>query len=560
MSSLESLINSIKLQNNQNEKSDYTESKMFSSDTNQFSKILESANKSYNFTYEKVNETPFSFGAKENILKEENFLNNSKFKEITNNSTENSNKNISGPIALNANESKEKVQEYTVKKEEIASASNVDKKNDTAKEKIQEHACKKEENNTAEVKQNDKKPELDKVEKNDKKDDKKVKTSKDDEENPQKTIKNVANHDNLAQPVIIPVHFVQIEKKPPAMEKASSNVMQQQANVTVEQLNNIMSNSNHPEKIMPNKAKQNDDKKTVNLENKDITAKKIDKNIATPLETKQKPDNEVKDQQQSAKKGIAEIQVDAEILKNTKLDTKKINHDDRLKPEMLDSLKAQVTKLQVENIDNKELDLGSNKSGSKSIMFNSIENQVAKLNIDKASNFESALKQTAQRTPVDEANVLEQVYKKTAEQLKLNKSEITIALTPDKLGKVEVNLISEKGILTAQLIAENSQTKDILTKGLESLKQSLQEQGVNVSNVVVKIQEPAPTESNQFNFARDFNQKFGETEHNASHSSGKENQQSNNLYTNSEFENEELTSREASSEQVSHNGSIDYRI
>lgn len=140
------------------------------------------------------------------------------------------------------------------------------------------------------------------------------------------------------------------------------------------------------------------------------------------------------------------------------------------------------------------------------------------------------------------------------------KSSISMILNPQSLGRVNIELVSIKGVLSAEIKTENEQTKELLTKNIESLKQTLQEQGVTVGNVVVKTQESSLSNNN---FGKDFSQ---DSQKNFSFNDGKADSQKHGHRTNHEstlgFENNFSGDEqpEIKSSKISHNGLVDYTI
>ena len=88
-----------------------------------------------------------------------------------------------------------------------------------------------------------------------------------------------------------------------------------------------------------------------------------------------------------------------------------------------------------------------------------------------------------------EVNILDQIRAKFAVSKQNGLQKITIGLTPESLGKVTVEIVKGQNGISAHLLADNPQTKEILDKNLDGLKSVLQSQGVNVNNVNVKVAE-----------------------------------------------------------------------
>lgn len=188
---------------------------------------------------------------------------------------------------------------------------------------------------------------------------------------------------------------------------------------------------------------------------------------------------------------------------------------------------------------------------------------------DKPLHFEKVL-ESRQEPRVNAESVINQVNKGISKEMSAEKSSITMSLRPESLGKVDISLVSEKGVLTAQILTESTQAKEMLSKGLDSLKQSLQEQGIAVNNIVVQVQEPSS--SNTANNGKSFEQgmsKFENQNQNgsrASDNSGSENQNSrqgsdkmSDSSMNEPLANEETTSGR-NTKELAHAGQIDYRI
>jgi len=66
-------------------------------------------------------------------------------------------------------------------------------------------------------------------------------------------------------------------------------------------------------------------------------------------------------------------------------------------------------------------------------------------------------------------------------------SELKVTLKPESLGEVALRLLSDNGIITARFIAENYQVKEIIESNFNTLHESLNAQGLNVSQLSVSV-------------------------------------------------------------------------
>lgn len=85
------------------------------------------------------------------------------------------------------------------------------------------------------------------------------------------------------------------------------------------------------------------------------------------------------------------------------------------------------------------------------------------------------------------SDLLNQVVEQTKVVLGQDKTEMVIHLKPDHLGKLELKVITEQGIVAAKFIAENQQVKEIIETNMQSLKDSLEKQGINIEGVSVQV-------------------------------------------------------------------------
>ena len=102
---------------------------------------------------------------------------------------------------------------------------------------------------------------------------------------------------------------------------------------------------------------------------------------------------------------------------------------------------------------------------------------------------------SAKPVEISSNKIIEQITKQM-EGL-YNNSKVNIVLNPESLGKVNIQLINTKDGLTAQFMVTTQDAKDLLTKGLDGLRESLTAHGVGVENVSVKLNNTQKSENNQ---------------------------------------------------------------
>lgn len=109
--------------------------------------------------------------------------------------------------------------------------------------------------------------------------------------------------------------------------------------------------------------------------------------------------------------------------------------------------------------------------------------------IKPANNTNSQIRMEGLAKELNANDILNQIGSKF-EQLKDGSStKITMTLRPNDLGRVTIELLSNANGISTNIIAQNSQVKELLDKNLDILKQQLVSQGINVQNVQIKTVE-----------------------------------------------------------------------
>ena len=90
-------------------------------------------------------------------------------------------------------------------------------------------------------------------------------------------------------------------------------------------------------------------------------------------------------------------------------------------------------------------------------------------------------------TEISPSKIIEQITKQMEGMY--NGSKVNIVLNPGTLGKVALQILNTKDGLSAQFTVNTAETRDLLMKGLNGLRESLLAQGVSVDNVTVKLSE-----------------------------------------------------------------------
>ena len=67
------------------------------------------------------------------------------------------------------------------------------------------------------------------------------------------------------------------------------------------------------------------------------------------------------------------------------------------------------------------------------------------------------------------------------------KSEISLQLVPESLGRVKVKLTVTDGILTGRIVVQNDETRALIQSNIVRLQENLEQQGIPVSKFLVDV-------------------------------------------------------------------------
>jgi hypothetical protein len=85
------------------------------------------------------------------------------------------------------------------------------------------------------------------------------------------------------------------------------------------------------------------------------------------------------------------------------------------------------------------------------------------------------------------AKVINQVAEKMRVMLGARKSEISLQLVPESLGRVKVKLTVTDGILTGRIVVQNDETRALIQANIVKLQENLEQQGIPVSKFLVDV-------------------------------------------------------------------------
>lgn len=246
-------------------------------------------------------------------------------------------------------------------------------------------------------------------------------------------------------------------------------------------------------------------------------------------------------------------------------DIKDITVKNPLTQEIIDKTNAKVVNLESS---------GSKSSNSDLLSKQSPQEQLVKLSLNSDNKTEGAntlltnIADTSIQTTFDKTlnNIQNQAPKELSKTDILSQihnqldkfgqeegtTKVTIVLKPENLGRIQLELVNSKEGLTAKMTTDNAQVKQLLDKNLDSLKDTIGTQGVNVSNVSVKLE----------NTQNQSNEQFAYEEHQEKNNQQQSNNPQNKDKDESKFANEmnSKINSENEEEETAYNSEVSYKV
>ena len=205
-----------------------------------------------------------------------------------------------------------------------------------------------------------------------------------------------------------------------------------------------------------------------------------------------------------------ETLITKDSLINNNIIKNNVSNEKTDSPKMRQFLDEKVVKdLNIESISN---ETGENETSSDDLMQNQTpQEQAAKVMIQGDIKYEKISLEidktvNIKPTEVTPSKIIEQISKHL-ENLH-NSSKLSIVLNPEKLGKVNIQILNSKDGITAQFTVATQDAKDYLMKGIQGLKESLLAHGINADNISVKLEETESEYHQDYNEQESSNNSF----------------------------------------------------
>jgi flagellar hook-length control protein FliK len=143
-----------------------------------------------------------------------------------------------------------------------------------------------------------------------------------------------------------------------------------------------------------------------------------------------------------------------------------------------------------ENIDVKQASPGEklNQTEENKNVAPQVEKDNFQLNIKQAN----ANLQKDSQVKFNKSDIINQVIKKADIFVQGSHQEMVMKLEPESLGKLNLKIVIENGLVTAKFVAESQQVKEVLESSFNQLKDALQQKGITVQGFSVSVKQEGP--------------------------------------------------------------------
>lgn len=100
-------------------------------------------------------------------------------------------------------------------------------------------------------------------------------------------------------------------------------------------------------------------------------------------------------------------------------------------------------------------------------------------------------------TPVSGREIVNQIVEQIRVNMNQNNTSLEMQLYPEHLGKIQINVVSKDGVMTARIVAESEAAKQAIESGLANLRESFEKQDLKVDAIEVMVSTAGFANSNE---------------------------------------------------------------
>lgn len=115
---------------------------------------------------------------------------------------------------------------------------------------------------------------------------------------------------------------------------------------------------------------------------------------------------------------------------------------------------------------------------------NPFENPILQAIHNAINNVESTV---VAEQPVQQTDILRQIVEQVRVNMNQQQTSLELQLYPEHLGRIQINVVSKEGVMTASIVAETETAKQAIEAGILNLKETMEQQDLKVEAIEVMV-------------------------------------------------------------------------
>ncbi len=116
--------------------------------------------------------------------------------------------------------------------------------------------------------------------------------------------------------------------------------------------------------------------------------------------------------------------------------------------------------------------------------INTFENPILQAIQNAMNNVEATVVSEQQ---VQQTDILRQIVEQVRVNMNQQQTSMELQLYPEHLGRIQINVVSKEGVMTASIVAETEAAKQAIEAGLLNLKEAMEQQDLKVEAIEVMV-------------------------------------------------------------------------
>lgn len=130
----------------------------------------------------------------------------------------------------------------------------------------------------------------------------------------------------------------------------------------------------------------------------------------------------------------------------------------------------------------KENDFRGVKENTKEVHFENPILQSIQTNVEELD-----ISMIGEAKNVTPAQVIDQIVEQVKVSMNQDSTSLEMQLYPEHLGKIQINVVSKEGVMTAHIVAESEAAKQAIEGGLANLREAMEQQNIKVEAIEVMV-------------------------------------------------------------------------